>query len=86
MSEQVNISQMEEIENDKLRWKNRRRMAWTSLISMISITFIMILAPEFIISIPKMQVISEFVTWFYFACTGIIGAYMGVTTYAHLKK
>jgi uncharacterized membrane protein len=77
---------MEEINIDKKRWENRRKMAWLSLISMIAITLILIFLPESIITVSKLSVISEFVTWFYFACTGVIGAYMGVTTYAHMKK
>lgn len=79
-------SKMEEVEVEKLRWKNRRRMAWLSLISMIIITLVLILVPESIITVTKLSVIGEFITWFYFACTGVIGAYMGVTTYAHMKK
>jgi uncharacterized membrane protein len=77
---------LEEINVEKKRWENRRKMAWLSLVSMIAITLILILVPESIITVSKLSVISEFVTWFYFACTGVIGAYMGVTTYAHMKK
>jgi hypothetical protein len=84
--EAYKTEQMDDINIDKERWKNRRRMAWISLISMIFITFILIFMPESIITISKLNVISEFITWFYFACTGVIGAYMGVTTYAHMKK
>ena len=64
----------------KMRWKNRRRMAWLSLISMIVVT-VLILFTEFV-SIERLKVLSEVITWFYFCCASIIGAYMGFTTWA----
>ena len=62
----------------KNRWKNRRRMAWTALVSMI-ITTILIL---FVIPEPRLALLSEVITWFYFSMASVIGAYMGFTTWA----
>lgn len=69
---------------EKMRWQNRRRMAWTSLLSMIAVTII-ILFTDFV-SIEKLKVLSEVITWFYFCCASVIGAYMGFTTWASKGK
>ena len=73
--------------NDKAlmlrRWKNRRRMAWVSLLSMTLITFLILftnLVPE-----KRLEVLSEVITWYYFCSASIIGAYMGFTTWASKK-
>ena len=65
--------------NGKVRWKNRRKMAWTSLISMLIVTILLLFAP---IDIEKLKVLSEPLTWYYLASASIIGAYMGFTTWA----
>jgi hypothetical protein len=64
--------------NLKNRWKNRRRMAWTALISMI-VTTILIL---FVVPEPRLALLTEPITWFYFSMASVIGAYMGFTTWA----
>ena len=68
--------------NGRVRWKNRRRMAWTSLISMLFITLCLLFAP---IDNERLKVVSEPITWFYFASASVIGAYMGFTTWASKK-
>ncbi len=65
------------------RWKNRRRMAWSSLISMIFVTAMILFTDT--VEIERLKVLSEVITWFYFSCASIIGAYMGFTTYANIK-
>ena len=65
-----------------LRWKNRRRMAWISLLSMIVVTAILLFAP---ISIERIKALSNTVEWFYFSMASIIGAYMGFTTWSSKK-
>jgi hypothetical protein len=78
---------IEENGNDKelmkKRWKNRRRMAWVSLSSMVLITTAILFTD--MVSIEKLKVLSEVITWFYFSCASVIGAYMGFTTYASIK-
>jgi uncharacterized integral membrane protein len=65
----------------RLRWKNRRRMAWTSLISMIVITLLLFFAvPE-----SRLTILSDVITWYYFIMGGIITAYMGFTTISSIK-
>ena len=67
----------------KKRWKNRRRMAWLSLASMILVTGIILFTD--IVEIERLKVLTDVITWFYFSCASIIGAYMGFTTYASIK-
>lgn len=66
--------------NGRVRWKNRRKMAWTSLISMTLVTYLILFTnwcpPE------RLTILSEVITWYYFASASIIGAYMGFTTWA----
>jgi hypothetical protein len=69
--------------NGRVRWKNRRRMAWTSLISIIVMTFFILFTDA--ISVEKLKVLGEVITWFYFCMSSIIGFYMGATTFAYLK-
>ena len=66
------------IGNTKLRWKNRRRMAWTALVSMIVVTALIL----FVVPEPRLALLSEPITWFFFSMASVIGAYMGFTTWA----
>ena len=62
---------------NKKRWQNRRRMAWTSLLSMIVVTYLILftnLVPE-----ERLKILSEVITWYYFCSASVIGAYMGFT-------
>jgi hypothetical protein len=68
-----------DVEMEKKRWRNRRRMAWTSLIAMNIVTVILLFAP---IPEARLKVVSEPLIWSYFAFTSVIGAYMGFTTWA----
>ena len=68
--------------NNKERWKNRRRMAWTSLIAMIVVTMMLLFAP---IPDSRLKILADPLTWFFFSMASIIGAYMGFTTWASKK-
>lgn len=68
----------------KLRWKNRRRMAWVALISMISITALILFTD--LVELERLKILTEVITWFYFSCASVIGAYMGFTTWASRGK
>jgi len=70
-------------EMQKTRWKNRRRMAWMSLISMLIVTATILFTE--LVEIERLKVLTEVITWFYFSCASIIGAYMGFTTWASKK-
>ena len=67
----------------RVRWRNRRRMAWTSLASMLIVTYLIFFTsfcPE-----SRLKILGDVVTWYYFASASIIGAYMGFTTWASRK-
>jgi hypothetical protein len=71
-----------DIEASSLRWKNRRRMAWTSLIYIIIKTILIL----FFVDAERMAIITEPITWSYFCAAGIVGAYMGAATFEHLGR
>lgn len=66
----------------RIRWKNRRRMAWTSLISMI----IFVLLVMFVVPESRLEMITEMLSWYFLAAVSVCGAYMGFTTWADIKK
>jgi len=60
------------------RSKNRRRMAWISLVAMLIVTgYAMGIVP-----IERLEKLEVVITWFYMSCASVIGAYMGFTTWA----
>jgi uncharacterized membrane protein (DUF485 family) len=68
---------------NKVRWQNRRRMAWTSLICMVIVTVALICIAAFTsIDMKRFETISEPLSWSYFGFLSVIGAYMGFTTWA----
>ena len=71
--------QVTNIDLEKRKWSNRRRMAWLAFISMILVTAALLFAP---IETSRIKILSEPITWFYFAMASVIGAYMGFTTWA----
>ncbi|MHA1700684.1 MAG: hypothetical protein ACTSWK_00280 [Promethearchaeota archaeon] len=72
-----------DIELEKRKWKNRRKMAWISLVAMIIVTLILLFAP---IPESRLKILSEPIIWFYFSMTSVIGIYMGATTWASIKR
>jgi len=79
MLKNINTNNMEQ---EKIKWKNRRQMAWLSLNSMIIFTvLILFFVPE-----SRLEILTDVITWFYFAMTSVIGAYMGFTTLSAIKN
>lgn len=70
---------------EKIKWKNRRNMAWTALIAMIAQTVLILFAPPSLLSNEKIQIIKEPLTWAYMCESAVILAYMGFTTLAYMK-
>lgn len=66
---------------DFLNWTNRRKMAWTSLISTSIFTLIIL----FFVSVEKLTALQEPIGWFYITNASVVGAYMGFTTYLDAK-
>lgn len=71
-----------EIKWQFLKWKNRRRMAWGSF---WNLTFIVILLFFVPISDSRLSIISDALGWISFVFGGVIGSYMGFTTYEKFK-
>jgi predicted membrane protein len=70
-------------------WKNRRRMAYVALIAEIIFTGIftaICVIPWLEITDHKIDTLSSVITWFYAAMSSIIGAYIGFTTLAFIKR
>jgi len=72
----------QEQEMERNKWRGRRKMGWVSLISILVVTLLLLFAP---ISEERLKILSEPLTWFYFAMASVIGAYMGFTTWASRK-
>jgi hypothetical protein len=64
------------------RFKNRRRMAWVSLLSMIICTA-WVFSPY--ITEERIRVLDSVLGAFYLAMTSIVGAYMGFTAWVMNK-
>jgi hypothetical protein len=76
------LTDEEKIKWQTLRWKNRRRMAWFSVYSLIAIILLLFFAP---IDVERLKVIADPVAMISFVFGGIIGAYMGFTTIEKYK-
>lgn len=70
---------------EKIKWENRRKMAWSSLIAIFVQTLVLIFAPPSLLSPEKIDIIKEPLTWAYMCESAIILAYMGFTTLAYMK-
>jgi hypothetical protein len=71
-----------EIDITKNRFKNRRRMAWLAIWSMVVCTSMMLTD---LIEIERIKAIDSVIEMFYIAMASIVGAYMGFTTWATKK-
>lgn len=64
------------------QWRNRRRMAWTSL---ISILFVIGLALLYITP-DRLKSAENILNWYFITCAGIVGAYMGTSVWAQMTR
>lgn len=64
-------------------WKNRRRMGYIALLSMVGVT-IYAMSPW--IELDRLKALESVLTWFYTAMASIIASYMGFTTWAYIRK
>ena len=60
----------------KLRWRNRRRMAWTALVSILIVTFLSF----FVVEESRLKLLSDVINMFYLSMASIVGAYVGFAT------
>lgn len=64
-------------------WKNRRRMGYIALFSMVAITAYA-MSPW--MELDRLKALESVLTWYYTAMASIIASYMGFTTWAYIKK
>lgn len=76
--EKSNLSLEQKIKIQKLRWKNRRLMAWLSVISLIAIIILFFFAP---IDNERLKIIATPICTMSFVFGGVIASYMGFSTY-----
>lgn len=81
--ENTTVLTKESIKLQRSMWSGRRRMAWLSLVSMISLTIILLFAH---ISETRLATLQEPIIWAYFCFTGVIAAYMGSSVIPNLRK
>lgn len=66
----------------EIRWKNRRRMAWVAMANLTAIVCLYFFAP---ITETKLSIISEPLATICFCFVGVIGSYLGFTTFEKIK-
>ena len=76
------LSHEEKVQWQQRRWKNRRRMAWISVLCLISIILLFFFAP---IEESRLAIIADPVSMMAWVFGGVIGAYMGFTTIEKYK-
>lgn len=64
------------------RWKNRRRMAYISLLSIIIVTYWCL----FSVAVERLSVLGEIVSWFFIVMGSVIGAYVGFSAAFDIKQ
>jgi len=63
------------------QFKNRRKMAWVALLSIIGVTLI-----AFFLPVDRLTAISDLLSWFYTTMTAVTMGYMGTATIEHFRK
>lgn len=82
MADKLEDSTEERLATIAARWKNRRKMAWISILMMVGMTIsLFFYVPE-----AKLDKLQDVISWAYMSFASIIGAYMGLSTYADKKK
>ena len=78
-SEDIEISEkVLELELREEKHKSQQRMAWTAIISMIGFV-IVILSP--IISVEKLEILSDLFGLYFISVSGIVAAYFGASAW-----
>lgn len=63
------------------RWKNRRKIAYIALGSMLIVTALLF-SP--LVPLDRIAAIAGAIEWFYLSMSGIVGSYMGLSTWASM--
>lgn len=67
---------------EKRRWKNRRWMAWLSLITMVFIISAMV----FWVPLDRLDKIGDFIGLAFLSLASVVGFYFGMSTWANVSK
>lgn len=81
--ELAHMKEIKETEMAERKQLAQRRMAWVSIVAMISFTVVLIipgLIPE-----SRLGLLADLSALFYIAMAGIVGAYMGMSAYMSRK-
>lgn len=70
----------EEMENR--RWKHRRRMAYSALVSIFIVIYISLYGD---VSDVRLKTVAEILTMFIMSMTAVVGAYVGFSTWGNKK-
>jgi len=62
--------------NPKLRWQNRRKMAWIALVSILIVTILAF----FVVEESRLKLLGDVINMFYLSMASIVGAYVGFAT------
>ena len=76
------LSHKQKMDWQTSRWKNRRRMAWFSIYTLIAVILLFFFAP---ISDARLKIIAEPIAMMGFVFGGVVAAYMGFTTFEKTK-
>jgi hypothetical protein len=78
----VQLTDEQKFQLESKRWRNRRHMAWTSLIFLIFVgLWAMFIAKE-----SRLTAIHEILSSIIFANASVVGVYMGLATWAQIGK
>lgn len=58
-------------------WRNRRRMAYFSLFSIMLVTYWAL----FVVPESRLKILGEVITWFYFVMASVVGGYVGFSAF-----
>ena len=64
------------------RWRNRRRMAYISLLAMIAAT----VALFFFVPVERLSDLQDPAGWFFISMASIVGSYVGFATYDDIRN
>lgn len=86
--EELNIAkELSAIETDRVRWYNRRLIAFISLYTVIGILLGIIIGSSINpLMIGIINPISDLIIWILLGLLSLTGAYMGLSTWADIKK
>lgn len=78
-----NSNKIQDLFEKGSKFSNQTKMAWFSLIGIVTVTLILFLP---YIEIERVKVIAEFISMLYVSLSGIVATYMGVSAWIFQKS